>query len=1752
MSINLYKKKTINNQPVLEELLSKSTDTVDNKPLVYDSTTDNVKSVDNLNVNSVTASCFHGPLDGTAKNATCFNNKTYAEACADILNGCAADSNKFNGKTYSEACADILSGCAADSNKLNGKTYSEVCADILSGTAANATCFAGKTCTEWKEIIKTTCVDNAALATNATCFNGCTYAQACTDIRDGLATQTCVDAVQNCADFIQSCVTAIESKIPAQASASNQLADKDFVNSSITTNTANFRGTYACVAELPSTGNTNNDYAFVCSLNTTTGNYIYDRYKWVASDSCWVCEYELNTTGFTAEQLASINSGITSNLVAKITDVYDNTVTVCMNGECKGSFNLNQNTDVCIDLGDTIRNACCADYATNAAQASSATNATCFDGCTYAQAKADIRNYTPSYATCTLCPIIHASDETTASQHKIPFTKYYGSTNDETPLVYDNCLIYTTVQQRLSTPNLCVSGCAEITSAQILCIQTYNVIEGKAREACCSTCAQTVYTSGSSNTRKLLSSTCGWSTPLQTYIDYCLDSNTLSNANIDISGCSLKAKTACFTGNVDVDCNVNIGGNLNVTGTLTGTANNATCFNGKTYSQAKTDILSGNAASATNATCFGGCTYACAKADFRNYTPTLATCATCVARCVAASGTCYLALFNANTASTGTNLYVSGAMQVAFCPATGILSTCCVKGISGLIAGNPIGCTSSVLGQAGTLVSSGSLELYRSTPLIDFHVNNATADFTQRISAGCGVLNVCVNNGTGCTAATQTGCFYFCSDGTLKAACFDGNAKTATNATTATNSTCFGGCTYACAKADILSGCAADSAKLGNKAASCYIDNSSTMQTKTGSLLIGDPAACTSTSAGGQGATINNIGGIDLFRDTCPFIDFHYQKYCGDYSSRITNLYATNSCNGILRMTINNGKGCTTPNISTNYDFYSDGTFTGASTICASTNIYSAGCPVVTTRTLPTVAPGYNCTGTVSSISLNGCAFTVNNGSASLTGFKPATAGVADSAIGLCRTAENVNSPRPLLLAGGCSTIANGYTYVDSDNKITYNTCTNLLTLDKARVNCCTTYNNQYVQGVMFCKADNSGYPTFRILADVTNWWNYYGTSSSVCGMELIGEVFIHRCGGYENCSIAIIDAHVNYRRQDANPTATNNTLVLGLGYTSLIGTGQVIPMIVCCGSCKYLAIRLTGSGKNFVFNGICNNVTIGTEYCYTSATALPSGWTIVVDGENRVAPLVATNSTCFGGCTYACAKADIRNYTPSLATNATCFNGCTYAQACSNIRSGLTGCTGTVTSVNVSVNGCSGTAVTTSGTVTLTNVPTCKIYKTMATASSNRNVLLGEASEAAGYGCVYVGNCCKLTFNPATGVLTAKTFCGALSGTSTTSDYTCINCYTDNSDYDMAIVFGGSQPLGNVGVAESRFRLIFNPATGRLILRDTCNTCCNDTVISSNYSDDYTICTRGGAQFGYDVAGYYENEIDCDACNSWFIVCDGYAEFNRLACNIVGICTCGYMQAEGYQFKSSTIGNSCFALLCGDYNSVGINSYCGGTTRNILKVDSSGNTALGYCACGVNALSTAVGYMSCSNIGGVAIGQRACAATSGVAIGSCTCSSGPGIAIGYRACADGFGPSGNLFGLALGHEAYSISTGLGSTASIIKMACSYKLGSIYILSDDKQCDIFNMLYCFISKNLGSFDSFTSCCIPVGIIQDMIYRCSANSNIKSYDVSDRWLDYVACSSTCCYFTIRGKYNIYKDCTATNVSGCGVNAMTIIL
>lgn len=122
--------------------------------------------------------------------------------------------------------------------------------------------------------------------------------------------------------------------IPSQASSSNQLADKAFVNSSIATATATFRGTYNLVTDLGLTTSATqqqiaaalatkmtalsitpdtNDYAFVqipAADATPTVIARVDRYKFNGSE--WAYEYSLNNSGFTAAQWAAINSGITA------------------------------------------------------------------------------------------------------------------------------------------------------------------------------------------------------------------------------------------------------------------------------------------------------------------------------------------------------------------------------------------------------------------------------------------------------------------------------------------------------------------------------------------------------------------------------------------------------------------------------------------------------------------------------------------------------------------------------------------------------------------------------------------------------------------------------------------------------------------------------------------------------------------------------------------------------------------------------------------------------------------------------------------------------------------------------------------------------------------------------------------------------------------------------------------------------------------------------------------------------------------------------------------------------------------------------------------------------------------------------------------------------------------------------------------------------------------------------------------------
>lgn len=132
-----------------------------------------------------------------------------------------------------------------------------------------------------------------------------------------VATKLYVDGkVDDRVSPIDDALALIEAVIPSQASAQNQLADKAFVNSSISSSTANFVGTFDSLTDLQAVQDpTNNDYGFVIETDAV-GNEYYDRYKY--NGTAWLFEYKVESTPFTAAQWAAIQSGITSALVTKL------------------------------------------------------------------------------------------------------------------------------------------------------------------------------------------------------------------------------------------------------------------------------------------------------------------------------------------------------------------------------------------------------------------------------------------------------------------------------------------------------------------------------------------------------------------------------------------------------------------------------------------------------------------------------------------------------------------------------------------------------------------------------------------------------------------------------------------------------------------------------------------------------------------------------------------------------------------------------------------------------------------------------------------------------------------------------------------------------------------------------------------------------------------------------------------------------------------------------------------------------------------------------------------------------------------------------------------------------------------------------------------------------------------------------------------------------------------------------------------
>ena len=139
-----------------------------------------------------------------------------------------------------------------------------------------------------------------------------------TEIADRKAAVTAEETARKSADAaLDGRVTAVEAKIPAQASAENQLADKAFVNSSISTATATFRGTFESLEALKAAEADKNDYAFWVHKDEA-GNTCYDKYTYDGAE--WRFEYRLNNSSFTAAQWAALNSGVTADVIKALQD----------------------------------------------------------------------------------------------------------------------------------------------------------------------------------------------------------------------------------------------------------------------------------------------------------------------------------------------------------------------------------------------------------------------------------------------------------------------------------------------------------------------------------------------------------------------------------------------------------------------------------------------------------------------------------------------------------------------------------------------------------------------------------------------------------------------------------------------------------------------------------------------------------------------------------------------------------------------------------------------------------------------------------------------------------------------------------------------------------------------------------------------------------------------------------------------------------------------------------------------------------------------------------------------------------------------------------------------------------------------------------------------------------------------------------------------------------------------------------------
>lgn len=253
----------------------------------------------------------------------------------------------------------------------------------------------------------------------------------------------------------------------------------------------------------------------------------------------------------------------------------------------------------------------------------------------------------------------------------------------------------------------------------------------------------------------------------------------------------------------------------------------------------------------------------------------------------------------------------------------------------------------------------------------------------------------------------------------------------------------------------------------------------------------------------------------------------------------------------------------------------------------------------------------------------------------------------------------------------------------------------------------------------------------------------------------------------------------VNGHALTGNVSVTRSDLGLGTSATVNTGSGAgCIPTVgTALGSTANKIVLTTSSGTLQPSSSTVGSAAYCDASCFRASTWTPT--CVACAGANGSGVAFGSAATCDASCFRA------STWTPSCVTCATKISRTGYTSAYSFdvlLTNGSTTADGTVAYVSNQCRllFCNTTGVLTAktfcGSLSGTATNANKVCTTLTTANSDRNLLIGEATYT-GTCCagVYVGNSCKVTFNTSIGVLKATCFCGTAS-CAISANYLCVN----------------------------------------------------------------------------------------------------------------------------------------------------------------------------------------------------------------------------------------------------------------------------------------------------------------------------------------------------------------------------------------